>query len=229
MVVSHVHTGDLYADIMGSGSSHDDGYAVITTGLWSSKGGFSGAFASSSGAAQAKRRMPLQSRPNTTVKIPKTAIVAMALSRAWPLKVWMAIAPAIPTCWIPVSIDTVRAVRASAPMTTLAKPYPSKKPTGHMSAMTANALGVIADLRGNQPVGRALASLAWRSAAKLDFYTVVHGTPKSARTHAATNRTAPMRVAHVSVALPAPSRVRRSRQPRTAGVVATINVTTIAR
>ena len=58
---------------------------------------------------------------------------------------------------------------------------------------------------------------------------IAEGTPKRARTQAATNRTAPMRVAHVSVALPAPSRVRRSRQPSTAGVVATMSVTMIAR
>ena len=68
---------------MGSGFDHAWwGYAVMTTGLSSSKAGFSGAFSSSGGAAQAKRRMPLQSRPNTTVKIPKTAIVACAEIRS---------------------------------------------------------------------------------------------------------------------------------------------------
>ena len=60
---------------MGPGFDHAwCGYAVMTTGLSSSKAGFSGAFSSSGGAAHAKRRMPLQSSPNATVKIPKTCV-----------------------------------------------------------------------------------------------------------------------------------------------------------
>ena len=72
-------------------------------------------------------------------------------------------------CWMPVSMLTVRAVFASAPMTTFAKPYPNKEPTGHMSAMTA------ADGRDRRPVRKSASESGprrWRGEAPLDFYTV---------------------------------------------------------
>ena len=55
----------------------------MTTGDSSSKAGLAGALGSASpGEVQRNRRIPLHSRPNATVKIPKTAIVACAEIRS---------------------------------------------------------------------------------------------------------------------------------------------------
>mmetsp|Transcript_8796 Transcript_8796/g.36366 ORF Transcript_8796/g.36366 Transcript_8796/m.36366 type:complete len:221 (-) Transcript_8796:529-1191(-) len=185
-------------------SAWDDASSTLTTTTSSSSSSLRASSTAEAGAGSGAqvRKHAAKTRPERKVSSPKTAMTATMRSRWSPRNELTAMAPAMPTCWIPVSMETVL-VSAASSRATVAAAHPKAKPHGDSSTSAATA----------RAVGCALPP--------------PDGHAKS-RTSAATTSTTPTFVATFSSRVPHASLLARMRHPNSAGVVATTSVTKIA-